>query len=172
MLTAVVAMSDARLGYLVQMSAPHRAQADPALEPSDRARLVAWSRNQRRPADVRDVIALALEFTANHFWFGLGHRTRRRYDEQPRQGNCVEYSHLFAQSVEVLGHLHGYDLKATPVRSEAQLFGHVIPMRGWRTHDWVRVRHGAHTYDVDAAFHDYWLGWDVSPSVRQRSALP
>lgn len=152
---------------------PHQARTNPPLTPLKQAQLRRWS-SARQVNDAEDAIALALEFTSESFWFGLNHATTHQHTVAAREANCVEYAHLFAQSVEFLSKLHGLKLDATPVRSRARVLGQSLPWRGWRRHDWVLVRqHDAGvSYYVDAAFYDYGLGWDVSVSVHDKDTLP
>jgi hypothetical protein len=88
-----------------------------------------------------------------------------------REGNCIEYAHLFARVFDKAAAKAGLSARAYAVHSaQARIFGHAVPMRGWDDHDWVLIQDGtgdeARRWFVDPTMHDAGLGWDISPNVR------
>lgn len=143
-----------------------QAALDPAL-----ARRVDAALAAAEGAGVEDAIRFALAQTGDALWFGLGHGTRLSFGAAPREGNCVEYAHLFAALFNRAAGARGLEARAWAVRSaDARLFGVALPHPALRDHDWALVvtRDGGQVrrYFVDPAFADAWLGWDVERNVK------
>jgi hypothetical protein len=88
-----------------------------------------------------------------------------------REGNCIEYSHLFARVFDKAAAKGGLGARAYAVHSaQARFFSKTLPMRGWGDHDWVLIQEGsgpdAKRWFVDPTLHDFGLGWDISANVR------
>lgn len=128
------------------------------------------------PAGAVDAAAITramLGVTGAQLYFGLDHRTALAFTAAAREGNCVEYAHLFAAGFNRMAARRGVTARAWVVRSQARLFGQRVPMRGWTDHDWVLVvgAAGARSY-VDPTLDDTGMGYDLAPNVRGAVALP
>jgi hypothetical protein len=109
--------------------------------------------------------------------FGLHHPQSLTFSAAEREGNCVEYAHLFARVFDKAAQRAGLDARAYVVHSaRAELFGRKVPLPGWEDHDWVLIQTGpgdeARRLYVDPTMHDAGLGWDVSANVRGAVKLP
>jgi hypothetical protein len=109
--------------------------------------------------------------------FGLDHTTSFAFAASEREGNCIEYSHLFARVFERVAGKIGLDARAYVVHSStAHLFGRQLPFRGFADHDWVLVVDGtgedARRFYIDPTLHDVGLGWDISSNVRGTVNVP
>ncbi len=126
-------------------------------------------------SNVDDLIAAALRETGRRLHFGMRHSTRLRFGVEEREAHCVEYSHLFAAVVELLGGRTGLTVKAYVVRSgKARVLGQKLPFRGFGDHDWVLVvqRAGGRRWFVDPSLADAGLGWNIESRVSGQPGLP
>lgn len=121
----------------------------------------------KTPGDLHSVIALSNQVTGRYLHFGLSHPTRLHFDIKPREGNCIEYSTLFASVFNQLARWAKLQGVASLVHSdEARIFGKRLPWRGWGDHDWVVIEgKGTPPQYVDPTFADYWLGWNLDGNV-------
>lgn len=153
---------------------PPRAELAPALEQAIASDVAA--------ADIRsasEARAFALRETGRRLHFGLGHRSSLAFGLEEREGNCIEYAHLFAKILNDAARAKGVPATAYVVHSErARLFGRRLPGRGMGDHDWVliveRDEKGRETgrQFVDPSFHDSGLGWDVRRAVSGEVVAP
>jgi hypothetical protein len=116
-----------------------------------------------------EVLALALDATAARLHFGLGHRTSLAFGAE-REGNCVEYAHLFAALFERARARAHVGARAFVVHSDdARLLGERLDGRGLGEHDWnlvvVSTAAGDKQLFVDPTLYDAGLGWDIATSV-------
>jgi len=126
-------------------------------------------------ASVDDLIAAALRETGKRLHFGMQHRTQLRFGAKEREAHCVEYSHLFAAILELLGRRAGLSVKAYVVRSgKARVLGQKLPFRGFADHDWVLVVQptGTRRWFVDPSLADAGLGWNIESRVSSQQGLP
>lgn len=147
--------------------APHQLRA-PSAQLSRELALRVDERAAREPAaDIDAAIAQALRVTGSTLHFGLGHPTSLSFSEE-REGNCVEYAHLFATVFGRVARKAGLDAHAHVVHTmRPRLFGLRVPFRGFDDHDWVLVTDGKGqplAY-LDPTLHDAMLGADVSGNV-------
>lgn len=161
-------------GALVTFSAPHAARASAAtLAPA----LERALEQAPAPKDAKSALDAALAFTASRLHFGLAHATSLAFDAQEREGNCVEYAHLFALAFDRLASRAHLTARAWVVHSaDARLAGVVLPGRGMGEHDWALVVEPTPTGEVrrfvDPTFHDMGLPWDIAASVHGAVTLP
>jgi hypothetical protein len=161
-----------RLGQsLIEFRPPHSFRpARARLSPSLKQQLAQASAGVS-PTTTRALIDFALDRSGRLLHFGLAHQTRLVFDTKEREGNCVEYSALFATIFAEAAARHGSRATVHVVRSDARIGGIKLPGRGLDEHDWVLVvdrdAEGAELrrYYVDAAFADSGLGWDISENV-------
>lgn len=118
-------------------------------------------------ADADALVRAMLRVTGRRLHFGLDHRTSMAFAADEREGNCVEYAHLFAAGFNRMASRRGVAARAWVVRSQARLFGGRVPMRAWGDHDWVLVALAdGRRLHVDPSFDDTGLGHDVTANVR------
>lgn len=144
-----------RLAPAATLSAPLVAEVDRALAASD-------------PRSVDEVAAFSLEQAGKRLHFGLRHPTRMSFDAGEREGNCIEYAHLFGKIFERAARRAGLEARVFVVHSaKARVFGLTIPLRGFGDHDWAMVedRGGGRVMLLDPAFHDAGLGADITRNV-------
>jgi hypothetical protein len=164
---------------LFEFHAPHRAVRSRAVLEQPLAESVRAAREQSSPRGISELIEFALDQTAQHLHFGLGHRTTLAFSPSEREGNCIEYSHLFAKIFEAGAEASGVRATSYVVNSgRARLMGMAIPRRGWSDHDWVLVIErdaaGAELarHFIDPSFYDTALGWDIRRSVIGPVSVP
>jgi hypothetical protein len=98
---------------------PAAAMLDPAL-----AARVDGALAGARIESADDAIDFALDRTGELLHFGLGHATRLRFGVDEREGNCIEYAHLFATVFNRAAVARGLDARARVVHSgRARVFG-------------------------------------------------
>ncbi len=162
---------------VVRFNGPHRFSAPAAILD---AAVVQSLGHVPRSSSAEELIAVALDETSRRLHFGLSHRTTLQFGSAEREGNCIEYAHLFASLVRRFGRDAGLDVTATVVRSfDPRLAGQTIPGRSFADHDWVLVEagHGAppagqQRWFVDPSLHDLGLGWDIEHLVRGPVGTP
>jgi hypothetical protein len=124
-----------------------------------------------RLTTVDDVLRFALEETATRLHFGLAHRTSLVFASE-REGNCIEYAHLFAalfDRARTRAHVAA-DARAFVVHSDdARVMGGRLGAPGLDDHDWslvvVRTPAGERRLFVDPTLYDAGMGWDIASSV-------
>jgi hypothetical protein len=164
---------------LLEFHAPHHPTRSRAVLGTELVRALNAARAEAAPSDVSALIAFALRQTGQHLHFGLGHPSSLVFDAREREGNCIEYSHLFAKIFEQAASAAGVKAQALVVHSDrALLFGRRIPRRGFESHDWVLVVErdpgGAELarHFIDPAFDDAGFGWNIESDVFGRVELP
>ncbi len=162
----LIAAAVVRWGGLLY-GAPHRVVTPSATLSRELAGRVDERAAREPAADVDAAIAQALEVTGSTLHFGLGHPTSLSFSEE-REGNCVEYAHLFATVFGRVANRAKLDVRAHVVHTmRPRLFGLRVPVRGFDDHDWVHVTDGKGqplAY-LDPTLHDALLGADVSGNV-------
>ncbi len=123
------------------------------------------------------LIDSALRTTGAHLHFGLNHPTSLKFDDQEREGNCIEYANLFALVFDRMAARAHSTARAYSVHStDARLLGQMVPGRGMGEHDWALVVEptptGDKRYYVDPTFYDMQLPWDITTSVHGPLILP
>ncbi len=171
--SALVALA-ARQHVGLSLRPPHRSiRPSAVLAGQLRAELDAESSSDR-PRTTAELVHFALGETSARLRLDLQHRTDFTFfgtsdAGEERPANCEEYAQLFVAVFRHVARLRDIPGRATVVRSEARLFGRVLPWRAWRTHDWVRVEDGSgKVIHVDPTLDDAGLGWDVSGDLMDR----
>lgn len=123
------------------------------------------------------MLRFALDATGRRLHFGLGHRTSLAFDETEREGNCIEYAHLFGTVFERAAARVHLDARAFVVHSDdARVVGGKLGLPGFGDHDWslvvVRTAAGERRLFVDPTLYDAGLGWDIAGSVRGDVPVP
>jgi hypothetical protein len=126
--------------------------------------------------DAAGVLRFALDATAARLHFGLAHRTSFAFGPE-REGNCIEYAHLFAALFDRAKARAHVDARAFVVHSDdARIFGERLSTPGLNDHDWcIVVTHtaaGDRRLFVDPSLYDAGFGWDISASVTGDVATP
>jgi hypothetical protein len=159
-----IVLARARVGLLgPHVVQPPLARLDAALDAAVRYRI-----EEEKPQTVEAAVALSLKMTGNQLRFGLGHPTKYAFGAESRAGNCIEYAHLFAHIFEKAATRSKIAARAYVVHSSrAEIFGRVVPLPGFRDHDWVVIVDNVdkRRWFVDPTFDDAWLGWDLATNV-------
>lgn len=157
--------------YALELLAPHTVKRSAAVldKPLEKALDAAIEKTEI--ASVDDAMNFSLSATDKLLHFGLEHPTSMSFSGADREGNCIEYAHLFAHVFDRVASKSGLSARAFAVHSaKARVFGRALPMRGWDDHDWVLIQDGtgaeASRWFVDPTFNDMGLGWDISANVR------
>jgi hypothetical protein len=156
---------DGAAAFAVTFLAPHVARPPAATLDPDFARAAG------------DLVRFALHETGDALHFGLAHPTRLAFDAHEREGNCIEYAHLFARVFDRAAAAHHVDARAYVVHSAARVFGRRLDVPGFDDHDWVLVvSHargpGAAKLFVDPTLADADLDWDIARSVVGEVRVP
>jgi len=162
-----IALTRANVG----LEGPHTTRVSSATLDKSLEAAIEFKLREARPATVEDAIELSLRLTGARLHFGLGHPTQLSFGAEPREGNCVEYAHLFARIFDMAAARSKLPARAYVVHSDrAEVFEKVVPLPGLRDHDWVLVEDetpgASRQWFVDAAFEDAWLGWDLTHNVK------
>lgn len=153
---------------LVTFQVPHVVRAPAATLDDDLARSVDTRIGEAPLGSVPELVRFSLDVTGADLHFGLGHRTTLRFDTKEREGNCIEYAHLFATVFNRAAERRQIAARAYVVHSDARVLGKKLSMRGLDDHDWVLVvpsMMSAQRLFVDPTLHDFGLGWDISKSI-------
>ena len=160
---------------LVRFQPPHVAHTPAARLEDDLSRSVDVAITGANVASVNDLVRLSLGVTGARLHFGLDHKTSLTFGMKEREGNCIEYAHLFATVFNRAAERKTVAARAYVVRSDARVFGRKLAGRGLADHDWVIVvptTKGGRRYFVDPTFHDFGLDWDISRSVSGDIRVP
>lgn len=164
---------------VMKFEAPHRVTESRARIEATLATRDLANPRAPTPQTVEPLIEAALEETASHLHFGLNHRTNMSFASGEREGNCIEYSNLFARLFNLRAkaarlNAHAYSVHST----RATVLGARIPLRGWSDHDWTLIverdqggREIARHF-VDPTLFDMGLPWQIAASVRGELRLP
>jgi hypothetical protein len=179
LLVVALLTSSGWAGELFEFLPPHSAVRSGAVLKEPLAKELVAARQGAELPDVPALIRFTLAQTRPRLHFGLDHKTSLAFDQTEREGNCIEYSHLFAKLFDETATDAGLRASAYVVHSgRAHLLGMRIPRRGWNDHDWVLVverdasNAEAARYFIDPSFDDSGLGWNIKPSVRGEVKLP
>lgn len=156
---------------LLTFGPPHHVKRTAAVFEPAALRVLDAEIDAAHLADGEAVVRYALQAAATRLHFGLQHRTRLVFAAE-REGNCIEYAHLFAAVVErarARVRLKD-DVRAWVVHSDdARVLGERLGAPGLDDHDWslvvIRSPAGERTLYVDPTLYDAGLGWDVAASV-------
>lgn len=171
---------------LVEFSAPFSATSPAARLDKDLADHVDAALAKADIADVNGTIDAALAITDESLSFGLDHKTTLAFSATPREGNCIEYAHLFAYVFNQAARSSGLNATAYVVHSaSARVLGVKIPARGFQDHDFAVIedrtgtalprcttRAACRFWYVDPTLHDAWLGWDIHSIVKGTVKTP
>src|SRR5262245_59708439 len=79
-------------------------------------------------ASVEGAMDFALSVSDKVFHFGLEHPISLAFTAAEREGNCIEYAHLFAKVFDKAAQKGGLTARAYVVHSaKAQMFGRAVP---------------------------------------------
>src|SRR4051812_17719539 len=163
--------------YAFEFLPPHAAKRSAAVLDDGLGKAVDAGLARTEITSVEGAMDFSLSVSDKLFHFGLEHPTSLAFVAAEREGNCIEYAHLFAKVFDKAAARGGLAARAYVVHSaRAQVFGRAVPMRGWEDHDWVLIQEGtgeeARRWFVDPTLHDFGLGWDISPNVRGPIKIP
>jgi hypothetical protein len=166
--------------FAFELLAPHTARRSAASLDDPLRRAIDDGLARKEPATVDQALDFALSVTDQLLYFGLSHSTSQSFSAAPREGNCIEYAHLFAKVFDKAAAKKGLSARAFVVHSEkARLFGQKMPMKGWEDHDWVVIedksgdeKGAPRRLYVDPTLHDAGLGWDIEANVKGQINLP
>jgi len=163
--------------FAFALLAPHSARRSAAALDKPLERAIDGSLDRATPDSVESAMDVALSASDRLLHFGLQHTTSLSFAAAEREGNCIEYAHLFARIFDKAAAHAKLDARAYVVHSaKAEVFGHKVPMPGWSDHDWVLIQEGtgddARRWYVDPTLHDAGLGWDISANVRGAVKVP
>jgi hypothetical protein len=141
------------------------------------ARRVDTELSAAAPSSVDAALLVALDATGRRLHFGLQHATSLSFDDAEREGNCIEYAHLFAAIFEKAARRAHLDAHAFVVHSDdARVLGERLPARGLGDHDWSLVvlptADGDRRLFVDPTLYDAGLDWNVEAAVTGTVATP
>jgi hypothetical protein len=161
---------------LLTFGPPHHVKRPAASIDAAILRAVDARIDAARLATADDVLHFALDATAERLHFGLAHRTSLVFAEE-REGNCIEYAHLFAALFERARTRAHVDARAFVVHSDdARVLGTRFAPPGLNDHDWsLVVAHtpaGERRLFVDPTLYDAGMGWDIASSVSGAVRVP
>lgn len=160
---------------LVRFQPPHAVRAPAAKLDEDFARVVDRRIDETGIASTDQLLRLSLSMAGARLHFGLDHETTLQFGLKEREGNCIEYAHLFAIVFNRAADRKHVPARAYVVRSDARVLGRRMPWRGFADHDWVLVvpaAPGEQRFFVDPTLYDLGLDWDISGSVSGEDRLP
>ncbi len=152
----------------VTFQSPHTVRAPAAKLDESFARAVDAKINDAKIGSVEQLVRFILDVTAADLHFGLEHKTTLAFGAKEREGNCVEYAHLFATVFNRAAERKQIAARAYVVRSDARVLGRKLSDPALADHDWVLVvpkAAGAQRLFVDPTLYDFGLDWDISRSV-------
>jgi hypothetical protein len=163
--------------FAMRFLPPHTAKRSSAVLDKALERAVDASLAKTSIESVEGAMDFALSASDRLLHFGLSHPTSLSFAAAEREGNCIEYAHLFARVFEKAAAKGKLDVRVYVVHSgKAELLGRTVPVRGWEDHDWVLLQQGtgedARRWYVDPTLHDFGLGWDISANVQGAVKLP
>jgi hypothetical protein len=163
--------------FAFQLLPPHTAKRSAAVLEKPLERAVDASLAKAQLDSVQAAMDFSLSASDKLLHFGLEHPQSLSFTAAEREGNCIEYAHLFARIFDKAAAVAKLDARAWVVHSaKAEVLGRKLPFRGWGDHDWVLIREGsgddAKLWYVDPTMHDAGLGWDISANVRGTVKLP
>jgi hypothetical protein len=157
--------------FAIELLAPHTPKRSAAVLDKALETAIDSALEKSTLATVEEAMDFSLSASDKLLHFGLEHATSMAFSATEREGNCIEYAHLFARVFDKAAQKAGLGARAFPVHSAgARIFGRQVPLRGWEDHDWVLIQvgsgEGARRWYVDPTMHDAGLGWDISANVR------
>ena len=157
--------------FAFELLGPHVVKRSTAVLDEPLKRAVDLALSKAEITSVESAMDFSLSASDKLLHFGLEHPTSMAFTAAEREGNCIEYANLFARVFDKAAAKAGLTARAYAVHSaKAQVFGRIMPLRGWGDHDWVLIQDGtgedAQRWFVDPTMHDAGLGWDISANVR------
>lgn len=157
--------------FAFELLGPHVARRSTAVIDEPLKRVLDTALGTAEIASVETAMDFSLTVTDKLLHFGLEHPTSMAFTAAEREGNCIEYANFFARVFDKAAAKAGLKARAYAVHSaRAQVFGRILPLRGFGDHDWVLIQDGtgedAQRWFVDPTMHDAGLGWDISANVR------
>ena len=165
----------ARADVPVTFQAPHVARLPAASMDEALARSVDERIKVATITATPELLRFALDVAAADLHFGLSHPTSLRFGTTEREGNCIEYAHLFATVFNRAAASKRVAARAWVVHSDARVLGQKLPMRGLDDHDWVLVVPSdpkEKRLFVDPTFYDFGLDWDITSKVSGVVKIP
>jgi hypothetical protein len=153
---------------VVTFEAPHVARAPAAALDAEYARAIDARIREAKVASLEELIQLSLDVSGAGLRFGLGHKTTLTFGTREREGNCIEYAHLFASVFNRGAERRHISARAYVIHSDARVLGQKLPMHGLDDHDWVLVvptDPKAKRLFIDPTLHDIGLDWNIARSV-------
>ncbi len=95
--------------------------------------------NEANVSSADELVRFSLGVTGAHLHFGLEHKTTLKFGLKEREGNCIEYAHLFATVFNRAAERRKIAARAFVVHGDARVFGRKLSGRGLGDHDWVIV---------------------------------
>jgi len=95
-LAVCMSSAPAFAGGIVTFAPPHHVRAPRGVLSGSLQKQLDDRLALARPRDAGEALRWALGVSDGAFHFGLGHATSRRLTANEREGNCIEYSELFA----------------------------------------------------------------------------
>jgi hypothetical protein len=162
---------------LVSFGPPHHVRVPAAKMTAALSRRIDAELSAAAPSSVDAALHVALDATARRLHFGLRHATNLSFDETEREGNCIEYAHLFAAIFENVAARAHLDAHAFVVHSDdARVLGERLAARGLDDHDWdivvVHTAEGDRSLFVDPTLYDAGMDWDIEAAVRGTVPTP
>lgn len=163
---------------IIEFSGPHTvtktmARLSPLLD-----REVLDSISASQISTVTDAISFSLRQTGNLLYFGLKHTTSYAFTDLAREGNCIEYAHLFCRVFSAVVSKKALKASTYVVHSaNAKVAGQKLAAKGWGDHDWAIVQDNTiagkpKKYYIDPTLFDAGLGWDIESNVVGDVVLP
>ena len=158
----------------VRFQSPHVTRLPAARLDDELSLSVDGAINEAKGASVDELVRFALGVTGARLRFGLEHKTSLEFGVKEREGNCIEYAHLFATVFNRAAERKKVAARAYVVHSDARVLGRKLSGRGFGDHDWVIVvpTAGEGRRFVDPTFYDFGLDWDISRSVSGEVRAP
>lgn len=163
--------------FAFELSGPHTVKRSTAALDKPLEKAIDTALEKTSILTVEEAMDFALSASDKLLHFGLDHSTSMAFSASDREGNCIEYAHLFARVFDKAAQKGGLAARAYAVHSEkAQVFGRALPLKGFGDHDWALIQDGsgddAKRWFVDPSMHDAGLGWDISANVKGTVGAP
>lgn len=179
--------------HLLTLGPPHRVYEVRGKLTEDLAGRILSHPDANTIHGLDDLIRFSLQRTSELLHPGLDHPFSLVF-ANPREGHCLEYSHLFGTIFNLLAIKKGIDHRALVVRSSDPRFvGRAIPLAGFESHDFVMIKAGQsgprgrspgaagsefalyledsnlanHALFIDAMFYDVFYIYDIRHSIRR-----
>ena len=125
------------VAQLVTFQSPHSVRAPAAILDDELTRAVDAKIATAKLGSVDELLHFALGVTGGDLRFGLEHKTTLKFGTKEREGNCIEYAHLFATVFNRAADRKHVAARAYVVHSDARVLGKRLSTPGLDDHDWV-----------------------------------